>query len=76
MVVQSDVKQFAKRGKDVFARHVVSADKDIKPGEEVFVIDEKNVILAVGKAVLSGKEMLSFKKGVAVKVRRGVGEVK
>jgi len=30
--------------------------------------------LAVGKAVLTGKEMKAFKHGVAVKVRRGVSE--
>lgn len=75
VVVQSDIEEFVKQGRNVFARHVVSADAHIKPGEEVIVTDEYDTILAVGKAVLTGREMPSFKKGVAVKVRRGVREV-
>jgi len=39
--------------------------------EEVIVLNGKQRVIAVGKAVLSGDEMKSFKKGVAVKVRRG-----
>jgi archaeosine-15-forming tRNA-guanine transglycosylase len=30
--------------------------------------------LAVGRAILSGKEMKAFSRGVAVRVRRGVAE--
>jgi predicted RNA-binding protein len=35
------------------------------------VLDEGSKVLAVGRAVLSGEEMKAFKRGVAVKVRRG-----
>ncbi|MCK5403375.1 pseudouridine synthase, partial [Candidatus Bathyarchaeota archaeon] len=47
-------------------------DGKIRPGEEVVVINNKNIVLAVGKALLSGDEMLAFNRGVAVKVRRGI----
>ncbi|RLF12900.1 MAG: pseudouridine synthase [Thermoprotei archaeon] len=60
-------------GRDVKARWVKYADPDIRPGDEVLVVDAADRLLAVGKAVLSGVEMLSFKVGLAVKVRRGVG---
>ena len=72
--VQKDAEPFIANGKSVFAKHVVDADKEIRPQEEVVVIGENNQVLAVGKAVLTGKEMKAFKQGVAVKVRRGVSE--
>ena len=72
--VQKDVEPFIAQGKSVFAKHVADVDSEIRPQEEVVVIGEKNMILAVGKAVLTGREMKAFKHGVAVKVRRGVSE--
>jgi len=72
--VQEDVEPFVAQGKSVFAKHVVDADEEIKPQEEVIVIGKDSRVLAVGKAVLTGREMKAFKHGVAVKVRRGVKE--
>ncbi|MEM1561856.1 MAG: PUA domain-containing protein [Candidatus Bathyarchaeia archaeon] len=69
--VDDSVVPFIERGKDLFAKHVVDADEDIRPGEEVFVINSNGEIVAVGRALLSGSEMKVFKRGVAVKVRRG-----
>ena len=71
IIVQDDVSKFIAEGGDVFAKHVVKADNNIRPKDEVIVVDESNSVLAVGRAVLSGEEMLVFQKGVAVKVRRG-----
>jgi len=73
VAVQGDVEELIRRGGNVFARHVVTADLDIRVGEEVIVTDDKDGVLAVGRALLTGREMLSFKRGVAVKVRSGVG---
>ena len=72
VAVQTDVSGFVKQGGDVFAKHVVRADVNLRSAEEVIVTDEQGVLLGVGKAVLSGPEMLHFKKGVAVNLRRGV----
>ena len=73
----AEAEPFIGKGKSVFAKHVVDADSEIRPQEEVIVINGKNEVLAVGKAVLTGKEMKAFKRGVAVRVRRGaVEEVK
>ncbi len=74
VVVQTDVSDAIKAGGDVFARHVVRADQNLKPGEEVIVIDEDDSLLGVGAAVLSGREMCAFKRGVAVKLRKGLNE--
>lgn len=69
--VRGDVADFISRGRSVFAKHVVEAGDRIRPGDEVVVIDDRGNVLAVGTALLSGDEMLNFKVGVAVKVRRG-----
>ena len=62
---------FVAEGRSVFAKHVIDVDPEIRPNEEVIVISKKNEVLAVGRAVLSGPEMLAFNKGVAVNVRHG-----
>ena len=76
VVVQEDVEEFAKEGRNIFARHVINADVEIRPGEEVIVTNKNDEVLAVGRALLTGREMVSFKRGVAVKTRRGVGKSK
>lgn len=72
VVVRDDVGKFVAEGGDVFAAHVVSVDDEVRARDEVIVVDEAGRVLAVGRAVLSGGEMRAFKRGVAVKVRRGV----
>jgi uncharacterized protein with predicted RNA binding PUA domain len=72
VVVNSDAAPFVAKGKTAFAKHVVSVDPEIRAGEEVLVVDEKDNLLATGKSILSAIEMLSFKKGIAVDVRNGI----
>ncbi|MEM2111572.1 MAG: PUA domain-containing protein [Candidatus Bathyarchaeia archaeon] len=74
VLVQDEASSFVEKGKDVFAKHVSDADEDIRPGEEVVVLNLKNDVIAVGRALLSGREMKSFQRGVAVKVRKGNAE--
>jgi len=74
VTVKNSVSKFVAGGGDVFAAHVLKADGEIRPKDEVIVVNERGEVLAVGKAILSGEEMIAFKTGVAVKVRRGVLE--
>jgi len=71
VIVAKEAGEFISRGKSVFARHVVDVDADLRPNDEVIVTDVDDKVLAVGKALLSPDEMLSFKIGVAVKTRAG-----
>ena len=59
---------FELRG-DVFAVGVKEADGRIRPDDIVGIVRDEKVV-GVGKAVLSGEEMVNAKKGVAVKVRK------
>jgi predicted RNA-binding protein (TIGR00451 family) len=72
VTVRSDVADFIRAGRNVFAKHVVDADSSIRPQDEVIVVAERRRLLAVGRAVLAGWEMTQFKRGIAVKTRRGV----
>ena len=65
---------FVRKGRNVFAKHVIYTSPDVRPKSEVIVVDRLENLLAVGKTVLSGNEMLAFQRGVAVKVRRGIDE--
>lgn len=71
VTIQSDVSKYIADGGDVFAVHVVAVDEEVRAKDEVIILGEDQHILAVGRAVLSASEMLAFKTGVAVKVRRG-----
>ena len=73
VVVRSDVAEFIKAGRNVFAKHVLTADPSIRPQDEAIIVDEKRHLLAVGRSALAGWEMTQFKIGVAVKTRRGIG---
>ncbi|MCS7104534.1 MAG: hypothetical protein NZ954_03090 [Thermofilaceae archaeon] len=72
VVVQEEVKDFVAKGRSVFCKHVVYADPEIRPGEEVFIVDKEGGLVAMGRAVVSGSTMNSKKTGVAVKVRKGI----
>lgn len=74
VMVSDEAAPFVAEGKSLFAKHVVDADEEIRPQEEVVVIDGRGEVRAVGRAVLTGREMKAFRRGVAVRVRRGAKE--
>ncbi|MEM3292633.1 MAG: PUA domain-containing protein, partial [Saccharolobus sp.] len=63
-----------REGRNVFAKHVIAVDSSIRSGDEVIIVNENDKLIALGKAKLSGEEMLEYKKGVAVYVKRGVND--
>jgi len=73
VAVREDVAAFIADGKNAMAKHVVVADEGIRAGDEVLVVTGDDMLLATGAALLSGREILAFNYGVAVKVRQGRG---
>lgn len=53
---------------DILAPGVSGCDRDIREGDEVLVVGEN--ALATGKAMMGADEMLSSRRGVAVRVRK------
>jgi predicted RNA-binding protein (TIGR00451 family) len=74
VLIEEDAEPFIAKGRTVFAKHVVDADSEIRPMEEVIVVNSGSEVLAVGRALLSGREMKAFNRGVAVRVRKGITE--
>lgn len=61
-------------GKSVFCKHVLSCGDSVRSNSEVAILDGKGNVVAVGKARLPARMIKEFKRGVAVKVRKGVLE--
>jgi len=73
VVVDDDAAGFAAAGKNVFSRFVKECDPEIRPMEEVVVVDGSDRPVACGRALMVRSEMLAFTRGMAVRVREGSG---
>ncbi len=71
VIIQDDVAAFISEGRNVFAKHVVDIDPDLRPDDEVIVVDSHDHLLAIGRLLLPPIEVKKFKWGVAVKSRKG-----
>jgi 7-cyano-7-deazaguanine tRNA-ribosyltransferase len=67
--IEDEPAEFASKGNNVFAKFVVDCDPDIRPGDDVMIVNSRNELAAVGRALMNREEMLSFKRGIAVKVK-------
>ena len=67
--VEDEPAEFASKGNNVFAKFVIDCDPEIRPGDDVLVINTKDELAAVGRALMNREEMLAFKRGVAVRVK-------
>lgn len=67
--------KFVANGADVMAPGIVDADTSINVGDFVWIRDERNKQpLAVGEALLSGKDMIAAESGKAVRSIHFVGD--
>jgi predicted RNA-binding protein (TIGR00451 family) len=74
VTVRDDVSKVIAEGGDAFATHVVGVGDAVRAKDEVIIVNEAGKVLAVGRAFLCAEEIRVFKRGVAVKVRRGSAE--
>lgn len=74
VTVKNDVAPYIAKGGDIFAVHVVKVDDEVGAKDEVIAVDEDRNVLAVGRTLLSSKEIRAFKTGAAVKTRHGAKE--
>ncbi len=70
VVASDEATPFVAKGGNVFAKHVLSVDPEIRAGEEVLVVDSLDKLLATGTTVLAPEEMLQIKRGLAVQTRK------
>ena len=72
IIVLNEISEFIKKGRNVFCKHVIDIDENLRPLDEVIVVNEDDEILAIGRLKLPTLYLKSFSRGVAVKVRKGV----
>ncbi|HIP89420.1 MAG TPA: DUF1947 domain-containing protein [Thermococcus paralvinellae] len=69
VVVDEGAVPFILKGADVMAPGIVDADEEIKEGDFVFVVEENyGRPLAIGIALMNGREMKEKNRGKAVKI--------
>ena len=76
IIVLTDISEFIKKGRNVFCKHVVEVDNNLRPLDEVIVVNQKDELLAIGRLKLPVDLIQSFKSGIAVMVRKGVNKSK
>ncbi len=72
VIVENEAGEFNREGKNVFAKFVRECDPELRPMDEVMVVNEQDVLVAVGRALMNREEMLAFENGIAVRVREGI----
>jgi 7-cyano-7-deazaguanine tRNA-ribosyltransferase len=75
-VVLSDISDFIKEGRNVFCKHITEIDDNLRPLDEVIVVNQEDELLAIGKLILPVPYIKSFSSGIAIKVRKGVNKSK
>ena len=71
VVVDSDAEPFVQEGRNVMHGFVTGCDSWIRPGESVLVVNSSGKLLAIGRSQSTSKELETFTKGIAIKVRDG-----
>ncbi|MGO9388423.1 MAG: tRNA guanosine(15) transglycosylase TgtA [Methanobacterium sp.] len=71
VIVNEEAEPFAVEGKSIFAKFIIDCDSNIRSSEEILIVNSKDELLAFGRSILCGPEMIDFKTGQAVKTRKG-----
>ncbi|MCQ2056371.1 MAG: tRNA guanosine(15) transglycosylase TgtA [archaeon] len=74
-IVVDDAVPYILQGRNAFCQFVANMDPNIRPMEEIIVVDKDDNFVATGRAILTWDEIKSFKRGIAVKIRSGGSEV-
>jgi predicted RNA-binding protein (TIGR00451 family) len=72
VVVLNEISEFIKEGRNVFCKHVIEMDPNLRPLDEVIVVNKDDELLAVGRLMIPVPYIKAFDSGVAIKVRKGI----
>ncbi|MFX0057830.1 MAG: PUA domain-containing protein [Candidatus Hodarchaeota archaeon] len=71
-IVLTEISEFIKKGRNVFCKHVVDIDNNLRPLDEVIVVNQEDDLLAIGRLMIPIPYVKSFKTGIAINVRKGI----
>jgi 7-cyano-7-deazaguanine tRNA-ribosyltransferase len=72
IIVDEEAAPFIKEGANVFTKFVIDMDKNLRPYEEVLIVNSKDDLLGTGTLMLSPREIRAFERGMAVRTRWGI----
>ncbi|MFX1302809.1 MAG: PUA domain-containing protein [Promethearchaeota archaeon] len=72
IIVLNDISEFIKKGRNVFCKHVTDIDEDLRPLDEVIIVNQNDELLGIGKLKIPVSYVKSFSYGIAVNVRKGI----
>jgi predicted RNA-binding protein (TIGR00451 family) len=75
-IVENDISNFIKRGRNVFCKHVIDIDDSLRPLDEVIVVNQNDELLALGKIKIPVPYIKVFSNGMAINVRKGINKSK
>jgi len=75
-VVSTEISDFIKNGRNVFCKHVIDIDENLRPMDEVIIVDQNDELLAIGRLKIPIAYVKTFKNGVAINVRKGINKSK
>jgi len=75
-IVLTEISDFIKKGRNVFCKHVINIDENLRPMDEVIVVDQNDELLAIGRLKIPIGYVKTFKYGVAINVRKGINKSK
>jgi predicted RNA-binding protein (TIGR00451 family) len=75
-IVLTEISDFIKKGRNVFCKHIIDIDENLRPMDEVIVVDQKDELLAIGRLKIPVTYVKAFKNGVAINVRKGINKSK
>lgn len=76
VVVTDDSAEYNSKGFNVFFKFITSYDLDLIASNETIVVDSKDNVVAVGRAMVSGREISHYRSGVAVKTHHSIRSAK
>ncbi len=76
VIVLNDISEFIKKGRNVFCKHVVRIDENLRPLDEVIIVNQEDELLGIGKLKIPVNYIKTFSSGIAVNVRKGIHKLK
>lgn len=70
--ITSEAVPFIEKESNVFAKFVVDCDPAIRPGDGVLIVNSDDKLIAHGRSIMNREEMLTFKRGIAVRTRSSI----
>ena len=76
VIVLDEISEYIREGRNVFNKHVIDIDKNLRPFDEVIVVNQLDELLGIGRLKLPVPYVRSFNNGIAVIVRKGINKSK